>query len=285
MEIVWPALGIGVIVAFVFYILAQRWQRVLKQHAWTIRRLHERVRDLEEMSDPEFRRRLSESSPVPLEQVFTFTFRLNDRFWREAVRASDETVEFIHEFGSFVGAVKLERWRSHTVATVSEVLPDGKAAGWQMRALDFYPDAGKNRQSLTLWELALARPGPSVERPPSLELLLRSDSVDLVGHLAAANGHSGNRHANGTGREDVCFLRVPLDTAKLAEFRSHDPLGDDEKEGLAPANSWRAFYSDRNDRLGIEWQLQLRDLNRKSEWERWGILESAVAPLPVGKMD
>lgn len=52
MEILWPALGIGVIVAFVFYVLAQHWHRVLRQQSFTIRRLHERVRDLEEMSDP-----------------------------------------------------------------------------------------------------------------------------------------------------------------------------------------------------------------------------------------
>ena len=60
MDILWPALAIAAIVAFVFYVLAQHWQRVLRQQAWTIRRLFERVRNLEEMADPEFRRRLSE---------------------------------------------------------------------------------------------------------------------------------------------------------------------------------------------------------------------------------
>ena len=286
MEILWPAVGIGVIVTFVFYVLAQHWQRVLRQQAWTIRRLLERVRDLEEMTDPEFRRRLSESAPVPLEQVFTLTFRLSDHFWRDALHATDEDLKFIREFGSFVGSVKLERWRSHTVATITEVLPDRKATGWQTRSLDFYPDPAKSGDALTLWELALSRPGLSAERPPSLELILRENSVDLIGHLAGGASANGNRTQ--TGHEEVVLFRVPLDMALLGEFRSHDPSdgADNGNSGAdqisANANSWHAFYSDRNDGLGIEWQLRLRDLNKKSEWERWKILESAAMPLATG---
>ena len=284
MEILWPALGIGAIVMFVFYVLAQHWQRVLRQQSWTIRRLLDRVRDLEEMADPEFRRRLSESTPVPLEQVFTLTFRLSDRFWHDALHATEDDLKFIREFGSFVGSVKLERWRSHTVATITEVLPDRKATGWQTRSLDFYPDPAKSSDALTLWDLALSRPGRSAERPPSLELVLRESSVDLIGHLAGVASGNGNRTQ--TAYEDVVFFRVPLDAAPLAEFRSHDPLdgvssgnGDSEADEIPAASSWQAFYAHRNEGLGIEWQLRLRDLNKKSEWERWKILESAAMPL------
>jgi hypothetical protein len=288
MEILWPALGIGAIVMFVFFVLAQHWQRVLRQQSWTIRRLLERVRDLEEMTDPEFRRRLNESAPLPLEQVFTLTFRLSDRFWHDALHTTEDDMRFIREFGSFVGSVKLERWRSHTVATITEVLPDRKATGWQTRSLDFYPDAAKSGGSLALWELALARPGLSAERPPSLELVLRENSVDLIGHLTG--GASANGSGPQTGHEEATLFRVPLDTSLLAEFRSHDPSdGADNGSGnsgtdeiLASANSWHAFYSGRNDDLGIEWQLRLRDLNKKSEWERWKILESAALPLATG---
>jgi hypothetical protein len=288
MEILWPALGIGAIVMFVFFVLAQHWQRVLRQQSWTIRRLLERVRDLEEMTDPEFRRRLNESAPLPLEQVFTLTFRLSDRFWHDALHTTEDDMRFIREFGSFVGSVKLERWRSHTVATITEVLPDRKATGWQTRSLDFYPDAAKSGGALTLWELALARPGLSAERPPSLELVLRENSVDLIGHLTGGASANGNRTQ--TGHEEAMLFRVPLDTSLLAEFRSHDPSdGADNGSGnsgtdeiLASANSWHAFYSSRNDDLGIEWQLRLRDLNKKSEWERWKILESAAMPLATG---
>ena len=296
MDILWPAIGIGVIVGFIFFVLAQHWRQTLNQQAWSIRRLTERVRDLEEMADPEFRRRLGEATPMPLEQVFTLTFRLNDRFWHDAVHTTDENLRFIREFGSFVGSVKLDRWRSHTVATVSEVLPDRKESGWQMRSLDFYPDAAKPGRGLTLWELALVRMKFSTERPPSLELVLRENSIDLLGHLApreGGNGHAGNGHGgngNSAGEyEDVVFFRVPLDTNQLAEFRSHDPsneTGNGSETGAAPAPagmSWQAFYSGGDEALGIEWQLRLRDLAKKSQWERWKILEPAAMLFGAGR--
>jgi hypothetical protein len=303
MDILWPAIGIGVIVGFIFFVLAQHWRQLLNQHAWTIRRLTERVRDLEEMADPEFRQRLGEASPMPLEQVFTLTFRLNDRFWRDAVHTTDENLRFIREFGSFVGSVKLDRWRSHTVATVSEVLPDRKESGWQVRSLDFYPDPAKPGRGLTLWELALARVKFSTQRPPSLELVLRDNSIDLLGHLgpwegASGDGHVGNGHGNGHGGnghspgeyEEVIFFRVPLDAKQLAEFRSHDPSnetgnGNETGAGAEPATgvSWQAFYSGGDETLGIEWQLRLRDLNKKSQWDRWKILEPASVPFGAGR--
>jgi hypothetical protein len=288
MDVLWPALAIAAIVVFVFYILAQHWQRILRQQAWTIRRLFERVQDLEEMADPEFRRRIGEAAPVPLERVFTLSFRLADRFWRDALHASEEDRQFVRECGSFVGSVKLERWRSHTVATITEVLPDQKTTGWQTRSLDFYSDPAKTSATLTLWELALSRPGPSAERPPSLELVLRRNSMELCGHLAhRENGASESDDRASSGRDDVVFFRVPLDTAQLAEFRSHDPAGHGNNgkasvgttEGAGNDNSWQAFYSHRNEELGIEWQLRLRDLTKKSEWERWGILDTDVSPL------
>ncbi|MBZ5695177.1 MAG: hypothetical protein LAN36_07435 [Acidobacteriia bacterium] len=288
MDILWPALAIAVIVVFVFYVLAQHWQRVLRQQAWTIRRLFERVQNLEEMADPEFRRRLSESAPPPLEQVFTLTFRLSDRFWRDALRLTEEDRKFVREYGAFVGSVKLECWRSHTVAIITEVLPDRKATGWQTRTLDYYPDPARSGDALSLWDLALSRTGPSAERPPSLELLLRPNSLELCGHLIlSTEGASANGHRNASSRDDVVFFRVPLDTAQLAEFRSHDPLsGADNGNGNSGAEdsavtpgSWQAFYSDRNEEFGIEWQLRLRDLTRKSEWDRWKILESASVPF------
>ena len=295
MDILWPAIGIGVIVGFIFFVLAQHWRKILGQQTWTIRRLTERVRDLEEMADPEFRRRLGEAAPMPLEQVFTLTFRLNDRFWRDVLHVTEENLEFIREFGSFVGSVKLDRWRSHTVASVAEVQPDRKETGWQMRSLDFYPDSAKPGRGLTLWELALARTKFSTERPPSLELILRENSIELLGHLAPwdgdSSGGSGNGHGNGhgngsaSGYEEIVFFRVPLDANQLAEFRSHDPYietGNGTEGGAEPAPaaaSWHAFYSGGDEALGIDWQLRLRDLNKKSQWDRWKILETTSVPL------
>jgi hypothetical protein len=286
MEILWSALGVAVIVAFVFFVLAQYWGRLLRHHGWTIRRLSERIQSIEEMADPAWRRRLTDASPLPLEQVFSFSFNLGDRFWRDAVCLSDDDRKYIRDYGSFVGAVKLERWRSHIVATVSEVLPDRKATGWQTRALDYYPDPAKAGDALSLWELALSRPGLSGDRPPSLELLLRPDSIELRGRVrAGAPIRSGNPSGVSEDGGEIVFFRVPLDPAALAEFRSHDPVDplSDGNGAAAPAyasgNSWQAFYAFSGEELGIDWQLRLRDLTRKSEWERWKILESRSVPL------
>jgi hypothetical protein len=184
--------------------------------------------------------------------------------------------------------VKLERWRSHTVATITEVLPDRKATGWQTRTLDFYSDPFKGGDAISLWELALSPPGLSAERPPSLELLLRANSLELRGRLlSAAQGPSGKGHGAAAENGDVQFFRVALDTARLAEFRSHDPADTANNgngntafgETSGNGNSWQAFYSHQNDDLGIEWQLRLCDLTRKFEWERWKILETAAIPL------
>jgi len=286
MDILWPALGIAVIVVFVFFVLAQYWGRLLRHQSWTIRRLTERVLSLEEMADPAWRLKLTDASPVPLEQVFHFSFNLGERFWREAVCLGEGDRKYIRDFGSFVGGVKLERWRSHTVATVSEVLPDRKATGWQTRTLDFYPEASKQSDALSLWELALARPGLSVDRPPSLELLLRPNSLEFRGHVYVGTKWSAEKGVEGLpDGGDVVFFRVPLDFAALSEFRSHDPAESTgngngaASEIYGSRNSWQAFYSFRNDELGIEWQLRLRDLTRKSEWERWKVLESRAVPL------
>jgi hypothetical protein len=287
MDILWPALGIAVIVVFVFYVLAQYWQRLLRQQAWTIRKLFDRVQSLEQMADPVWRRRLSEATPLPLEQVFTFSFNLGDRFWRETICMSEEDRRFIREFGTFVGSVKLERWRSHTVATIAEVLPDRKSTGWQTRSLDFYSDTSTSSEALSLWELALARSGMSTERPPSVELLLRANAIELRGHFVGLGKRSDvSGHGQGAAADtgDVLFFRVPLDSASLAEFRSHDPADTLGKENSAKGdhgngNSWQAFYFYRDEETGIDWQLRLRDLSQKSEWEQWRILDSPAIPV------
>ncbi|MGB9068722.1 MAG: hypothetical protein WCC21_09130 [Candidatus Acidiferrales bacterium] len=287
MDILWPALGIAAIVVFVFYVLAQYWQRLLRQQAWTIRKLFDRVQSLEQMADPVWRRRLSEATPLPLEQVFTFSFNLGDRFWRETICMSEEDRRFIRESGCFVGSVKLERWRSHTVATITEVLPDRRSTGWQTRSLDFYSDTSTSSEALSLWELALARPRMSIERPPSLELLLRANAIELRGHFVDFGKRSqvsGNGQGAAADAGEVIFFRVPLDSASLAEFRSQDPADASGKGNSAVgrhqiASSWQAFYFHHDEETGIDWQLRLRDLSQKSEWEQWQILESPAVPV------
>jgi hypothetical protein len=162
------------------------------------------------------------------------------------------------------------------VATITEVLPESKAAGWQTRTLDFYSGDARNGNSLTLWELPLARPGLAVERPPSLELRLLKDSLELrAGQLSEAGADNRSNEVNG---QELLLLRVPLDAARLAEFRSVDPLSNSNSDALN-GDSWQSFYSYEDAELGVEWQLRLRDLERKAEWEHWKILEPApVAP-------
>jgi hypothetical protein len=278
MEILWPTLGICVLVGFVFYVLAQHWQRILRHQNGTIRRLNARLQTLEEVNDPEFRRRLDESAPSPLEQVFTFSFRLSDEFWRETLHTSEENSAFIRAFGSFLGSVKIERWRGHSVATITEVLPDRQSAVWQTRSLNCFFDRESGSDTVSLWELPLARIESSSERPPSLELLLKEKSVELWAHLPAAS--AGNGLSNTSGTKQIGFFRVPLDSAELAEFRSHDPSENSANGGSPETRAnhafWRGFYSHRDEDVGFEWQLSVLDLNKKDAWDRWKILEPEV---------
>lgn len=284
MEILWAALGIGAIVFVLFFALAQHWNAMLRRQSWTIRDLAQRVKDLEEVGDPEFRRRLGDSSPMPLEQVFHFSFRMSDHFWRDQLQIKSEDWDFIRAFGSFVGSVKLERWRSHTVATVTEILPENSAARWQTRSLDFYPDSARSAEKFPLWELRLAPTNGSATRPASLELILRRNAVELCGYFIAAHENAAENGSQEKFEDDeIVFFTVPLDSARLAGFRSHDPanLSDtgngNRAEGVVPSRdtAWQAFYSNHDDVLGIEWQLRMRDLSKKAEWERWKILETA----------
>lgn len=281
-------MGICLLVGFVFFVLAKHWQRVLKQQSWAIRKLTERVRDLEEMADPEFLRRLNESAPAPLEEVFTFSFRLSDSFWREILQLSEGDLRFVRAMGSVPASVKIEKWRGHVVARVTEVLPESKAAGWQTRTLDVYPEKASKNEAVVLWELPLAQPNGSTEHPAALRLALEDDTLALSARLpspAAGNGDGG-----GARDEDALFFRVALDPARLAEFRSHDPLQGGQNgnghsgTGVVPENAaWQAFYSNDDESLGLEWQLWARDLRKKAEWDRWKILESS--PVSVSTPD
>ena len=278
MDILWPALGISVVVGFVFYVLASHWGRTIRQQAWTIQRLSERIQMLEEVDNPIFRDRISKSSPVPLEQVFTFTFRLNDRFWRQTLGLSPNEARAAQSFGTLVGSIKLERWRSHTIATITEVLPESKTAKWQTRSLDYYPAPSGRSDALTLWELPVRLPSNG-SRPPSLELLLRRNTVELLGRgVSAGDGASAS-----DASEDAIFFCAPLDPVLLAEFRSHDPTEKWNGNGAATGMvSWRTFYAWNDEKTGIEWQLRMLDLNVKSEWERWKVLESAAPQMTRG---
>ena len=208
MEILWPALGICAIVCVVFFALAQHWQQLLRRQSWTIQRLTDRVRELEEMDDPDFRRRLGESAPVPLEQVYNFSFRLNDHFWKHTLSLGEQDLKFVQSNGSFVGSIKLERWRSHTVATVAEILPESRAVQWQTRTLDFYPDPANGAEALNLWQLTLARPNGTALRLPSLELALRGNYLELAARLVHVGNGTGSMRPPGGIAEGMRLIRT-----------------------------------------------------------------------------
>jgi hypothetical protein len=276
-EILWPALGIGAIVCVLFYALAAQWRRILRRQSWTLRALAERVRDLEEINDPQFRQRLADSSPLPLEQVLTFSFSLSARFWRETLGLSDHDWQGVLKHARFVGSVKLERWRSHTVATVAEVLPTSQSALWQTRSLDFYPQEG-GQGALTLWQLQLSPPNGSAARSSSLELILRKEGIELCAELWSANTPDVK---DPESTQKMRFFSVPLDLSALEDFRSQEPvimIDDEENPGSsrrdALTSSWLSFYCAQDDLLGFEWQLWARDLARKADWERSKILDA-----------
>ena len=78
MDVVWFIAGLGILFCFVAVISAQKLGRVLRAQARAIRRLTQRIDALEEMTDPSFRRRLGDTAPSPLKQVFTLGFQLSD---------------------------------------------------------------------------------------------------------------------------------------------------------------------------------------------------------------
>jgi hypothetical protein len=271
MDILWVALAISAVVGFVFYVMASYWGRLLKSHSKAIRFLMQRVEALEEMEDPRLRQKMDDSAPSPLEQVYIFSFRLGERFWEDTIGATSEQMRYIREHGKFLGSAKIERWRSHIAVTLTELLPQSQSAGWQTRKVDIYPVNGSSGSAI-LWELYLESPANSSahEPHPALELSFEDE-------LLVLRARSGKLSASG---EKIIF-HVPLDTELLSPFRVRDEetgeLDDGEGSvGIAARqrkDSWLTFYSNQDEKQGLDWQLCLRDLDRKAAWERWKIVE------------
>jgi hypothetical protein len=290
MDILWMALAVCVIVGFVFVVLARHWQRLLVHQSWTIRRLTDRVASLEEIADPNFRRKLDESAPSPLERVFTFSFRVNDEFWRKTVKATPRQLQYIREHGNFLGSVKIEQWRSHNVVTITEVLPQAKSATWQTRSFDVFPDDLVNAaHPITLWEMSLAdeKAGGPSDRVPTLEMRWKEGDLELCLRSDRFMTAEDNTITL-TPHEQILFA-VPLDADRLAQYRAVDRNGNGNGNGemddvlnrlteeipATPGNSWIALFAREDESLGIEWNLSLRDLTRQSDWKRWKVFEPA----------
>ena len=275
-DLLWFLLGLCALAAFAFFILVRYWQKLLQHQTVTLRQLSRRVQELEALGDPEFRRRLEESAPVPLESVFTLTFRFSEKFWTGTLGLREEDERFIRECGAFVGSVKLERWRSHTVASVTEVLPTSQGARWQTRALHFFSSSSADGEGVQLWELFLGPAEGAAHRADFLELqIVTREHCDCI-ELRARN--SRRRPADSNPPDDLHFT-VPLDRAMLALHRSPEPAVEGSPSAAIsdPECTWKGFYSFHDEARGIEWQLWMQDLTRKAEWERWKILEAERA--------
>ncbi len=283
MDILWVALGICVVVVFVFYVLAQHWQRLLVRHAWTVRELTERLATLEEIANPELLRKLEESAAPPLEQVYTFRLCFSDRFWNETLRATPEEMAFVRSQGNLLGSVKIERWRSHSVVTITEILPQSKSAGWQTRSLEVFPGSVPgDGHFVTLWELSLgvANGGRAPAKSRSLELRLHDDSLTLC--TWQNRPPTGEATADSRAEDEKMLTIVPLDATRLARFRTRDEATEAKGFELVPdpeklargEDSCVSFYGYRDERQGVEWQLCVRKLVRRDKGERFEILES-----------
>jgi hypothetical protein len=285
MDILWVALAVCVIVGFVFVVLARHWQRLLAHQSWTIRRLTDRIASLEEVSDPNFRRKLDESAPSPLERVYNFGFRLSEDFWRKTLKMSPRQIEHIREYGNFLGSVKIEQWRSHTVVSVTEVLPQAKSASWQTRSFDIFPHgASTGSHSITLWEMSLAEahPGVASGRIPTLELRWKDNELELCERSDQITSENNNIAL--APREQI-FFAVPLDPERLAPFRAEEDFGGTDLRqilnGSAESKSgeqrgaWLATFARDDASLGIAWNLTVRDLTRQTDWKRWKVFEGS----------
>ncbi len=280
MDILWAALAICAIVSVAFYALALSWQRMLRGHSRAIRALFQRLEALEAMDDPLMRRRIGELMPSPLEQVHILSFRLGERFWRDTLGATEQQVRHVHEHGTFVGSVKVEVWRNHLAITLRELLPQSRAAGWQTRTVDIYAaDAGA---PVELWELCLEPVAKSSAiESPSVELRYENRAIILATQTSSNKALPGALNSDAT--EERIVFRIPLDAEQLSEFRVPEA---DMETGIGPEATAGSFetggqrgdapiasFSHQDERQGVDWQLLIRDLNRRTASENWTLME------------
>jgi hypothetical protein len=170
------------------------------------------------------------------------------------------------------------------VLTVTELLPQSKSASWQTRSFDIFPESSNEAQPLTLWEMPLeeAKASAATGRVPTIQLRWREGELELC---ALQNRRGSNEDDVITlVPEERILLSVPLDPARLAPFhKTHESAADEDAGDFekTPGNGheanghrFMAFYGSEDDETGIEWHLWLRDLVRRSEWDRWKIVEA-----------
>jgi|ERR1700683_3814231 len=288
MNALWVALGISAIVGLVFVVLGRHWQKLLAQQAWSIRRLTDRLRSLEEVTDPVFQRKLEATTPSPLERVYTFALRFEEDFWNRTVQATESQRRYVRQYGNFLGSVKIECWRRHVVVTVAEVLPEGKSASWQTRTFDIFPDdLARSREALILWQMDLAgeMSEPAERKWSTVELRWKGDQIEFCWRYSNTLAEA----ASGEISERTLFT-VPLDAKQLANYRTNEWDGEFEDEqgetggqkagSVTPIDQPRqavSFFGNHDVETGVEWNLSMRDLSSPGEQQHWKVYE--VLPI------
>jgi hypothetical protein len=281
MDVLWAALAICAMVSVTFYVLAVSWQRTLRGHSRALRAVFERLDALETVEDPVMRRKIGELMPSPLRQVHILSFRLGERFWRNTLGATDQQMLDVRVNGTFVGAVKIDVWRSHVAITVRELLARNKSADWQTRTIDIY--ATNSGTPTVLWELCLEPPANSPARQQSSVELRYENGAIVLAARTSANEHwfQGN---NGAPAEEKVVFRIPLDAEQLAPFRMSEadtePAEIEDEAGAARFGAGRqradaavALFSHQDERQGVDWQLCVRELDGRTASGQWSIME------------
>lgn len=268
MNIVWAALAICLIVAVVFYALALSWQRTLRGHSRAIRTLHQRLESLELMEDPFLRHRISKLAPSQLEEVWIFNLNLSERFWRNAVDATENRIREFRESAPILSTVRFEIWRSHIIATVTELLPSSKAAGLQNRTINIYPS--ESQQATALWELRLEPDSnPTDKAGRLLQLSFRNRTIEFAirGWLMGVNEADDER----------ILFRIPLDAEQLLGHRVENEESGEFLPNAAETEGIVLRFSDENEDTGITWRLSIRSLDGSTLPDKWKLLEPAQA--------
>jgi hypothetical protein len=103
--------------------------------------------------------------------------------------------------------------------------------------------------------------------------------VDNALELRAAHGRFDSAQGNGAAArpDEFVFFHISLDAAQLGEYRRLEPEDPGDSSSAqtpaSPADSWIAYFAHHDERRGVDWQLCIRDLTRKEEWERWKVWE------------
>ncbi len=237
--------------------------------------LKRRLRALEGVSRSprDFRHRIRDLAPMPLQRVFEFSFWTTDQFWTDTLRATREEIKYANENGTRLHSVRIEEWRSHSVAKIVETPLKGPVPHdstrrvylHPTRSIDIYPTADWHWEGVTLWEQPL---GPAEREPmgwfPRLELRLQAGRL----LLSAIDGRFGRSQRPDTRepRDENVFFDVPLEGSRLLEFKCPDqeagPQGSDPRYQTMPE---LADYAHEDPQRGLGWALQIHDFQKWQE--------------------